>query len=95
MPPWLLKLSWNFFRRSNQLTSGRPEWGRALGREVRGLHEDPFLPGPNDYETLLPPVGMPCSVRRVTGCNLWILYRAKGEELVLVTLVATPPPPRL
>jgi hypothetical protein len=73
------------------LASGSPR-SRAVGAVVRALAEADDLPGPGDTRALVPPTGE-AFVRRVSGRNLWVWYRPRGDELVLVTLTADPPVP--
>ena len=64
----------------------------AVARAVRALMEAAELPGASDFEATVRPVGR-AWVRRVPGFNLWLWYRWKDEELVLVTVTTVPPVP--
>jgi hypothetical protein len=50
------------------------------------------LPGPQDAETLVPPVRR-CWFRRIPGCNLWLLFTYDDDRLVLRALTNSPPVP--
>ncbi len=64
---------------------------RALSATIRVMLSAE-LPGPLDFEALIPPIRR-AWVRRVSGCNLWVFYRFDADELRLVTLVTSPPVP--
>ena len=64
----------------------------AVARIVRILAGTDDLPGPSDFEATTRPVGR-AWVRRVADRNLWIWYRIRDEELVLVTVTTDPPIP--
>ena len=51
-----------------------------------------ILPGPQDAETLVPPV-LRYWFRRVSGFNLWLLFAFDDAELIAVGLTAKPPIP--
>jgi hypothetical protein len=50
------------------------------------------LPGPQDLESLMPPVAR-YWFRRVQGFNLWIWFAFDDEAVIVVSLTATPPVP--
>jgi hypothetical protein len=64
---------------------------RALSSTLRAML-NAELPGPLDFEALIPPVER-AWVRRVSGCNLWVFYRFDANALRAVTLAASPPVP--
>lgn len=65
--------------------------GRALASTLASLRASE-LPGPLDFEAMIPPVRKTW-VRRVPGANLWVFYTFAANELVAVTLSASPPVP--
>ena len=62
------------------------------GRVVRGLADATELPGPQDYESTVKPVGR-AWVRRVPDRNLWVWYRVNDDELIVLTVTTEPPVP--
>jgi hypothetical protein len=68
------------------------ERGRAVGRVIAGLASAENLPGSGDTLALIPPTGE-AFVRRVPGRNLWLWYKLRADELLVVTLTADPPVP--
>jgi hypothetical protein len=68
------------------------ERSRAVGSVVRALSNAASLPGHGDTLALIPPTA-DAFVRRVPGRNLWLWYRVRGDELVVVTVTADPPVP--
>jgi hypothetical protein len=58
----------------------------------RALASAEVLPGPLDYETLIPPVAR-AWVRRVGGYNLWLYYRVREDVVYLLFVTSTPPVP--
>ena len=63
---------------------------RALAATIAALARAEGLPGPDDYETIIPPTDE-AFVRRVPSHNLWILYRFDASEVRLVGIVKHPP----
>jgi hypothetical protein len=63
----------------------------AVARTIAALTREP-LPGPQDRETMMPPVAR-YWFRRVPDHNLWIYFAFSETELVAVTLSARPPIP--
>jgi hypothetical protein len=51
------------------------------------------LPGPQNAETLVPPV-LRYWFRRAPGQNLWLYFAFDDAELIAVSLTAAPPIPR-
>jgi hypothetical protein len=64
---------------------------RGLRATVNVLAVD-ALPGPLDYEVLIPPTRS-AWVRRVPNCNLWVFYTFGDVEVRVVALTVTPPVP--
>jgi hypothetical protein len=64
----------------------------AVARTVRALADADELPGKSDFEATVRRIGR-AWVRRVTRQNLWVWYRIRDEELVLVTVTNEPPVP--
>ena len=60
-------------------------------RDVASIAWGP-LPGPQDAETLMPPVAR-YWFRRVPGHNLWVYFAFDEGELIIVTVTARPPVP--
>ena len=80
------------FRRSVQqlgVQSGSAAY-RAVSGTMRALAAN-VLPGPGDYETWFAPGR--AHVRRVSGHNVWILYRFDDERLFVMTARSEPPVP--
>jgi hypothetical protein len=50
------------------------------------------LPGPLDYEVVVPPVKR-FWVRRVTNANIWIFYSFDDEAVTLLYATSSPPIP--
>jgi len=87
----LLQIS-STFRRSVQrlgVQAGSPAY-RAVSGTMRALATDE-LPGAGDYETTFAPGR--AHVRRVSGQNLWILYRFDDEHVSVMTVRDQPPVP--
>lgn len=63
---------------------------RAVTAAMRALASSE-LPGGGDYETSFSPGR--AHVRRVTGRNLWILYRFDAEHVFIMTARNQPPVP--
>ena len=63
----------------------------ALGAAVVALVDAVDLPGPADFETTFAPGYV--HVRRVSGFNLWILYRFDATFLDVMSVRDTPPTP--
>ncbi len=66
--------------------------GRAVGQTIARLCAAETLPGPGDTRALIPPTSA-AWVRRVPGRNLWLWYRPRDGEVVLIALTAEPPVP--
>jgi hypothetical protein len=64
---------------------------RALGATIALLARTAELPGPADFVTRFHPGFV--FVRRVTGFNLWILYRFDSTFLDVVSARDAPPIP--
>jgi len=79
------------FRARLAALAGSGEAGRAVVRVIGALCREP-LPGPQDAETIMPPVAR-YWFRRVPGHNLWIYFAFDDATLYLVTLTSRPPIP--
>lgn len=64
---------------------------RVLGSALAALARSASLPGPQDFETTFHPGR--AYVRRVSGHNLWILYRFDSAYVDLLTVRGEPPVP--
>lgn len=64
----------------------------AIRATVHALTTAELLPGPLDYETLIPPVQR-AWVRRVPGHNLWLFYRVREDVVYLLLVTREPPVP--
>ena len=64
----------------------------AIIATVRILASAEILPGPFDYEVLIPPVQR-AWVRRVASHNLWLYYRVRGDVVHLLIVTRDPPVP--
>ncbi len=81
------------FRRSIErlgITAGSPA-NRVVSAAIRALTSNE-IPGPGDFETTFAPTHV--HVRRVAGCNVWLLYRFDDSHLFLLTARGQPPVPR-
>jgi hypothetical protein len=58
---------------------------------VRAIADAPTLPGPVDFETEFAPGR--AYVRRVSGENLWVLYRFDAIYLDVLAVRGDPPVP--
>jgi hypothetical protein len=63
----------------------------ALAATLSGLSRDE-LPGPADFETVIPP-RLRAWVRRLPGHNLWLSYTFDAVEVRVLMIVASPPIP--
>lgn len=52
------------------------------------------LPGPLDFEVMIPPTRI-AWVRRVPNCNLWLFFSFDVSELRAIALTSSPPVPLL
>ena len=66
--------------------------GAAVVQTIRALLREDLLPGTGDVRALLPPT-REAFVRRVPHRNLWLWYRIRGDELLVLLLTADPPVP--
>ncbi len=73
-----------------EVTPG-PERYRAVFTAVGALANADELPGPADFETSFHPGR--AHVRRVSGHNLWILYRFDAAHVDVLTVGVEPPLP--
>ncbi len=64
---------------------------RAVFATVAALTDADELPGPGDDETTFAPGR--AFVRRVSGRNVWILYRFDDEHVFAMTVRGEPPVP--
>jgi hypothetical protein len=87
----VLRLTTPYLRAADRLgiVAGTPR-GRALGRILARLTEDPALPASGDDRALLPPT-REAFVRHVPGQDLWVWYVLNGEVVFAVALTAEPP----
>lgn len=79
-----------FARRRSALAAGE-QARRAVAQCVRELEQGP-LPGPQDYEAMMPPASV-FWVRRVPDRNLWIWFSYDDVRVYLVHLGDKPPVP--
>jgi hypothetical protein len=63
----------------------------ALGSAIASLMSDP-LPGPDDFETFMPPVSPRYWCRPVRGFALWIYFAFDDAEVSVITLANRAPP---
>jgi hypothetical protein len=84
------KLTRRFHQRQHALQVTGPA-ARAVARTVAALAHGP-LPGPDDAETMVPPVHR-LWFRRVPGHNLWLFYRFDEATITIATMSASPPVP--
>jgi hypothetical protein len=87
----ILRVSTTFRRSVERLgiTAGSPAY-RALTAAMRALAST-NVPGPGDYETSFAPAR--AHVRRVSGQNVWLLYRFDEQHLFMLTARGQPPVP--
>ena len=64
---------------------------RSVLATVRAIADADALPGPADFETAFAP-GL-AQVRRVSGQNLWVLYRFDATHVDVLTVRNDPPVP--
>jgi len=69
--------------------AGSPAY-RAVTAAMRALAST-NVPGPGDYETSFSPAR--AQVRRVSGQNVWLLYRFDEQHLFILTALGQPPVP--
>ena len=86
----LISLTTRFNRRRTTLAPSG-EAGRALARCIVQLARE-SLPGPDDYEAMMPPTAT-YWVRRVVGANLWVWFSFDHTRVYLVHLGDKPPVP--
>jgi hypothetical protein len=77
---------------SNAGVRARSPQSVAIMTTVRNLASAEILPGPLDYETIVPPVHR-WWVRRLGGLNLWLYYRVRDDVLYLLVVTREPPVP--
>ena len=87
----ILRLSTTFRRSVEKLgvLAGSPAY-RAVSATMRAL-ASAELPGVGDFETAFAPAK--AWVRRVTGQNLWLLYRFDDGNVFVMTARGQPPVP--
>lgn len=87
----ILRVSTTFRRSVERLgvRAGAPAY-RAVTAAMRALASS-HVPGPGDYETVFAPAH--AHVRRVTGQNVWLLYRFDEQHLFILTARGQPPVP--
>ena len=83
--------TWYAREAGRSLRPGSPR-ALAVARTVRTLADAAELPGPSDFEATVRPIGR-AWVRRVAGRNLWLWYRVRGDEIILLTVTTDPPEP--
>ncbi len=76
-------------RKALGLTSGPAKF--ALAATIANIARGP-LPGPQDVETLMPPISR-YWFRRVPGHNLWVYFAFDETQLVIANVTARPPVP--
>jgi len=64
---------------------------RSVLATVRAIADANALPGPADFETTFAPGR--AHVRRVSGQNLWVLYRFDVSHVDVITVRNEPPIP--
>jgi len=64
---------------------------RSVMATVRAIAGDAALPGHADFETAFSPGR--ANVRRVSGHNLWVLYRFDESHVDILTVRDEPPVP--
>jgi hypothetical protein len=64
---------------------------RAVFATIGALGDAETLPGPVDHQTRFAPGR--AHVRRVSGQNVWILYRFDTVHVFVITVRAQPPVP--
>lgn len=64
---------------------------RSVLATVRALADADALPGRADFETTFAPGR--AHVRRVSGQNLWVLYRFDASHVDVITVRSEPPVP--
>jgi hypothetical protein len=81
------------FRRTLAAIGVRPKTApyRAVFAAIGALEDAETLPGPGDHETRFVPGR--AYVRRVSGHNVWILYRFDANHIFVITARAQPPVP--
>ena len=89
MPARILRLTERFDRSVRRLAVQGTAGGRALFSLLSAMQRAE-LPGPQDAETLFPPVAR-YWFRRVPGHNLWLFFAFSETELIVVSLSRTPP----
>jgi Txe/YoeB family toxin of Txe-Axe toxin-antitoxin module len=64
----------------------------AIKETLRAITEAENLPGPLDYEVLIPPVRT-AWCRRIPGQNLWLFYRVSDDAVYILLVTRMPPVP--
>lgn len=64
----------------------------AIKETVHAIIEAENLPGPLDYEVLIPPVRT-AWCRRIPCQNLWLFYRLSEDAVFILLVVRMPPVP--
>ncbi len=85
------RLTGRFNRRRQALGLASGAEAVVLARTIGALAHGP-LPGPADFETLVPPVQR-VWVRRIAGLNLWVFYTFDDSVVSLVHVADKPPVP--
>jgi hypothetical protein len=70
----------------------RTDRSRALAHTIIALARAPQLPAAADDVAPVPPTGV-AYVRRVRAHNLWLWYRIRPGEVIIITVKAEPPVP--
>jgi hypothetical protein len=92
VPSRVPRLSVGFVRSKRRLgLAPGSESLRAVGATVRAIADATALPGPIDFETEFAPGR--AYVRRVSGQNLWILFRFDATHVDVLTVRTDPPIP--
>ncbi|HEY3234536.1 MAG TPA: hypothetical protein VGJ84_07455 [Polyangiaceae bacterium] len=85
------RLTARFLSRRQALGIASGSAASAVTATIAELIRSP-LPGPEDFETLMPPV-VQVWCRRVPGFNFWLFYNFSDAEVVVITVTARPPIP--
>ncbi len=87
----LLRLTRRFHDSHTRLALAPASPGaRGLAATIAALSRAEGLPGPDDYETIIPPTEE-AFVRRVPNQNLWVLFRFDASEVRIIGVVKQPP----
>ena len=85
----IVRLTPGYLRTFQRLKLDR--WRTALGAVIASLGRDE-LPGPADFETIMPKT-LRVWARRLSIANLWLYYSFDADEVRVLTVVGVPPMP--